>query len=59
MGRTLATRLAALKRCLQGETTHGWTPPEFPDDWYEEVLRLLAEYGYLESVLESWGCDTP
>ena len=59
MGRMLATRLAALERCLQGDPAHGWTPPEFPDDWYEEVVALWQAYGYWESVLEAWRCDTP
>jgi hypothetical protein len=28
-----------------------YTPLEPPPGWYEEVLRLLWTYGYLESVL--------
>jgi hypothetical protein len=29
-----------------------YTPPEPPPGWYEEVLRLLWQYGHLESVLQ-------
>jgi hypothetical protein len=46
-------RLCVLEAQSQPDTADGWTPPVFPDDWYEEVLRLLEEYGYLEAVLHS------
>jgi hypothetical protein len=29
--------------------------PEPPPGWYEEVLRLLRDYGYLDETLRSWG----
>jgi hypothetical protein len=32
-----------------------YTPPEPPPGWYEEVLRLLRDSGYLDDTLRSWG----
>jgi hypothetical protein len=61
-------RLCALEAQSQPDPAHGWTPPAFPPGWYEEVLRLLQEYGYLEAVLrslassphaEQWVCNEP
>ena len=31
------------------------TPPEPPPGWYEEVVRQLRVYGYLDENLRSWG----
>ena len=46
-------RLCLLEAQSQADTADGWTPPVFPDGYWEEVMRLLQEYGYLEAVLES------
>ena len=32
-----------------------YTPPEPPSGWYDEVLRLLRDSGYLDDTLRSWG----
>jgi hypothetical protein len=47
----LATRLRRLEARRPPEADPPYTPPEPPPGWYEEVLRLLWTYGYLESVL--------
>ena len=52
-------RLCLLEAQSQANTADGWTPPVVPDAWYEEVVALLQAYGYWESVVEAWGCDTP
>jgi len=47
----LKTRLRHLEALRPPVADPPYTPPEPPPGWYEEVLRLLWTYGYLESVL--------
>ena len=47
----LTSRLARLEARCPPVADPPYTPPEPPPGWYEEVLRLLWTYGYLESVL--------
>jgi hypothetical protein len=53
MVRSLEVRLAKLEAQVVSPTTDLWEPPTFSDAWVEEVLSLLDQYGYLESVLRS------
>lgn len=59
MGRMLATRLANLESQSIALREDDWTPPLFPDGYWEEVVRLLQEYGYWEAVVESVQCGNP
>jgi hypothetical protein len=51
----LASRLARLEARRPPLADLPSTPPEPPPGWYEEVLRLLRDYGYLDETLRSWG----
>jgi hypothetical protein len=51
----LASRLARLEAQRPPVVAPPSTPPEPPPGWYEEVLRLLRDYGYLDETLRSWG----
>jgi hypothetical protein len=51
----LASRLARLEARRPPVADAPYTPPEPPSGWYEEVLRLLRDYGYLDDTLRSWG----
>ena len=51
----LAPRLARLEARRPPVADPPYTPPEPPPGWYEEVLRLLRDYGYLDETLRSWG----
>jgi len=50
----LAVRLRRLEARRPPVANPPYTPPEPPPGWYEEVLRLLRDYGYLEETLRSW-----
>ena len=51
----LASRLARLEARRPPVADAPYTPPEPPPGWYEEVLRLLRDYGHLDETLRSWG----
>ena len=51
----LASRLARLEARRPSVADPPYMPPEPPPGWYEEVLRLLRDYGYLDDTLRSWG----
>jgi len=51
----LKTRLRHLEALRPPVADPPYTPPEPPPGWYEEVLRLLRDSGYLEETLRSWG----
>jgi hypothetical protein len=51
----LASRLARLEARRPPVAAPPSTPPEPPPGWYEEVLRLLRDYGYLDETIRSWG----
>jgi hypothetical protein len=51
----LTTRLRRLEARRPPVADPPSTPPEPPPGWYEEVLRLLRDYRYLEDTLRSWG----
>lgn len=52
----LATRVHKLEQQAPVTTeTEVWTPPEFTDEYVQEVLSLLREYGHLEAVAQAWG----
>jgi hypothetical protein len=51
----LKTRLRRLEARRAAAADPPYTPPEPPPGWYEEVLRLLRVYGYLDETIRSWG----
>ena len=51
----LDTRLSRLEARRPPVADPPYTPPEPPPGWYEEVLRLLRDSGYLDETLRSWG----
>jgi hypothetical protein len=55
----LASRLARLETRRPPRADPPYTPPEPPPGWYEEVLRLLRDSGYLDETLRSWGFRDP
>ena len=55
MPSSLTTRLRRLEARRPPVADPPSTPPEPPPGWYEEVLRLLRDYGYLDETLRSWG----
>ena len=51
----LHTRVVRLEAQRPPVEEQPYTPPEPPPGWYEEVLRLLRDSGYLDDTLRSWG----
>ena len=51
----LKTRLRRLEARRAAAADPPYTYPEPPPGWYEEVLRLLRDSGYLDDTLRSWG----
>jgi hypothetical protein len=51
----LTTRLRRLEARCPPVADAPYTPPAPPPGWYEEVLRLLRDSGYLDDTLRSWG----
>jgi hypothetical protein len=51
----LKTRLRRLEAHRLAVADLPYVPPEPLPGWYEEVLHLLRDYGYLDDILRSWG----